>query len=511
MESRPVDKNRDRPEVFFGLISPIGIDLDLVQAELAEALRRVAFKPKLIKLTDFLKEHREWFDLEHKTEFERYEKFIEAGNTFCRQARRRDALAVTGIAQIYRDQPRRPDEIAHGTAYVFRQLKRVEEIETLKEVYGTNIIFVGCYSPKRVRVRNLVSLLLKSERGADVNKLEAQALEIIGIDENQKDVKDGQRFLDAYPHSDFIIDCSDPTSVRASVNRLIECFFGHPFVSPTRDEHGMYLAQTASLRSSDLSRQVGAAIFGANREIIALGCNEVPAFGGGTYWLDHRPDARDFQRGYDSNARIRADMIRDLLARLREEWLSTEYARKSPDRLAVEALRDDDEEQGPLARAMIADVIEYGRMVHAEMNAITDAARFGRATRDGVLFCTTMPCHLCTKLIIASGIKEVQYLQPYYKSLVRELYEDSVAVDEDIPGRVRFRPFVGVTPNGFRTVFEKGRRKDEHDIAQRWNPAEAHAIFTTGYPAYLATEANVVSELEEVNTKIDAERNPLGL
>lgn len=506
-----MDKLAERPEVFFGLIAPIGINLDLVQAELSNSLRRVSYTPKLIKLTDFLRGHPDWFDLAYSSEFQRYEKFIEAGNSFCREARRRDALAVTGIAQIYRDQPDRPDAVAPGTAYVFRQLKRVEEVKTLREVYGSNIVFLGCYSPKRVRVRNLVSLLLKSERGSDANQLEAQALKIIGIDENQKEVSDGQRFLDAYPHSDFIIDCTDPTTIRSSIQRFTECFFNHPFVSPTRDEHGMYLAQTASLRSSDLSRQVGAAIFGANREIVALGCNEVPAFGGGTYWLDHQPDARDFQLGYDSNARIRSDMIRDLLGRLREDWLNVDLAKQPADALASHALQDDDEAQGPLARAMIADVIEYGRMVHAEMNAITDAARFGRATKDGVLFCTTMPCHLCTKLIIAAGIKEVQYLQPYYKSLVRELYEDSVAIDETVPDRVKFKPFVGVTPNGFRAVFEKGRRKDKNDLALRWDPSQAYPIFATGYPSYLNTEANVVAELEEVNDEIETKRNPLGL
>jgi deoxycytidylate deaminase len=271
----------------------------------------------------------------------------------------------------------------------------------------------------------------------------------------------------------------------------------------------MYLAQSASLRSSDLSRQVGAAIFGADREIVSLGCNEVPAFGGGTYWLDHRPDVRDFQLGYDSNARIRADMLRDLLGRLRAEWLNVEHAKMSPDELAKEALRDDGEVQGPLARAMISDVIEYGRIVHAEMNAITDAARHGRSTKNGILYCTVMPCHMCTKLVIASGIKEVQYLQPYYKSLVRELYEDSVAVDEAVPNRVKFKPFVGVTPNGFRTVFEKGKRKDEEDRAIRWDSTQAVPLFTTGYPSYLNTEANVLAHLEGMMGKMEEEGNPL--
>lgn len=354
-----------------------------------------------------------------------------------------------------------------------------------------------------MRVKYLVSILLKTQRGVDINKLEAEALEIIGIDENQKDERDGQRFLDAYPYSDFIVDCTNPASIKSSLTRFKECFFGHPFVSPTRDEHGMYIAQSASLRSSDLSRQVGAAIFGEHKEIVSLGCNEVPAAGGGTYWLDHEPDVRDFQIGYDSNARIRSDMVRELMSRLKDSgWLSADQTKKTPDQLAKDALTDDVLNEGPLAKAMISDVIEYGRMVHAEMNAISDAARFGRKTHGGTLYCTTMPCHLCIKLIVAAGIMNVQYLQPYYKSLVRELYEDSVSIDELISGKVLFQPFRGVTPNGFRMVFEKTKRKDSNDNALKWTSAQAEPIFTTDFPTYLEVEASVLKDLRVIVEQI---------
>lgn len=508
-----VRTTENRPEVFLALIAPIGINLGLVQSELCSSLKQIDYLPNVIKLTSFLEDHPEWFDLDHQTEFERYEKYIQAGNEFCGLTGRRDALVLTGIAQIYRDYASRPDEIPHSTAHIFRQIKRIEEIETLRQIYGNNIVFLGCYSPKRTRIKNLVTLLLQGERGSDLNRLEAHALEIIGIDENQREVPSGQRFLDAYPHSDFIIDCTTPNSVRLSLDRFIKCFFGHPFVSPTRDEHGMYLAQSASLRSTDLSRQVGAAIFGRNREIVSLGCNEVPASGGGTYWLDHELDTRDFQLGYDSNAKIRADMVRDLLVRLRDHgWLSAVHGEMTPEQLSSEALRDEGDAQGPLSRAMISDIIEYGRIVHAEMNAVSDAARFGRDTRDGTLYCTTMPCHLCTKLIVAAGITTVQYLQPYYKSLVRELYEDSVSVDEHLPDHVSFQPFRGVTPNGFRMVFEKGKRKDEEDNAIKWQPTEARPVFSSEYPHYLGPEAIFINrDLQQIIGLMEATsqvRNP---
>lgn len=507
-----VGHSSTKPEVFIALIAPIGSNLDLVQDELCSALKTVAYSPHVVKLTDFIKEHPDWFDLKHDSEFQRYEKFIEAGNKFCSEAGRRDAMVLAGIAQIYRDFPKRPDELAESTAFIFRQIKRVEEVRTLRQTYGRNVIFLGCYSPRRTRVQSLVSLLRKNQRGTDNNKLEADALEIIGIDEHQKEVADGQRFLDVYPMSDFILDCSNPNTVRSSLDRFIKCFFGHPFVSPTRDEHAMYMAQSASLRSTDLSRQVGAAIFGAEKEIVSLGCNEVPASGGGTYWLDHQSDGRDFQLGYDSNAKIRSDMVRDLLIRLKEaKWLDVGHANKTADELSTEALLDHQGGQGPLAKAMISDIIEYGRIVHAEMNALSDAARFGRSTRGGTLFCTVMPCHLCTKLIIAAGISEVQYLQPYYKSLVKELYEDSVSIDEEMSGKVNFKPFRGVTPNGFRIVFEKGKRKDKNDEALRWHPLQSAPIFTSDIPFYLSVETKLNIDLEGILKSVGRLHNPLGV
>src|SRR5690606_19175210 len=85
------------------------------------------------------------------------------------------------------------------------------------------------------------------------------------------------------------------------------------------------------------------------------------------------------------------------------------------------------------SRAM--DAIEYGRMVHAEMNAITDAARVGHAIRGATLYCTTFPCHICAKHIIASGIARVVYLEPYPKSLAQELHEDALEVDGQRTGK----------------------------------------------------------------------------
>lgn len=47
------------------------------------------------------------------------------------------------------------------------------------------------------------------------------------------------------------------------------------------------------------------------------------------------------------------------------------------------------------------------RTIHAEQNAIAQAARFGIALQGATLYCTMLPCYNCAKLIVATGISEV--------------------------------------------------------------------------------------------------------
>lgn len=66
------------------------------------------------------------------------------------------------------------------------------------------------------------------------------------------------------------------------------------------------------------------------------------------------------------------------------------------------------------------------RAVHAEANALINAAYGGAATKGSVLFCTHKPCVQCLKLLINAGIEEVFYLQEYSDKLVDELLEPRV-------------------------------------------------------------------------------------
>ena len=51
--------------------------------------------------------------------------------------------------------------------------------------------------------------------------------------------------------------------------------------------------------------------------------------------------------------------------------------------------------------------------VHAEQNAVTQAARMGINIYGATLYCTHQPCIICTKIIINAGIKRVVYKYGY--------------------------------------------------------------------------------------------------
>lgn len=53
------------------------------------------------------------------------------------------------------------------------------------------------------------------------------------------------------------------------------------------------------------------------------------------------------------------------------------------------------------------------RTIHAEVNAIAQAALLGIATKDTVLYCNTMPCWNCFKTVVSAGIKEIVYRDVY--------------------------------------------------------------------------------------------------
>ncbi|MDK2885759.1 MAG: dCMP deaminase [Thermosipho sp. (in: thermotogales)] len=63
--------------------------------------------------------------------------------------------------------------------------------------------------------------------------------------------------------------------------------------------------------------------------------------------------------------------------------------------------------------------------LHAEQNALMQAARFGISTENSTIYVTHKPCSVCARLIINSGIKRVIYLEDYPDPLTDFLFKVS--------------------------------------------------------------------------------------
>lgn len=269
-----------------------------------------------------------------------------------------------------------------------------------------------------------------------------QAEKLINRDESEE-FECGQHMRDAFYLADgFIdIDAADPSD---QIARIIDLIFGTPYSTPTRDEYAMFLAFAASLRSADLSRQVGAVITSSDNEIIATGANDVPCPKGGLYWAKDGTDWRDFALGYDANAKKRDEITLKIMKKL-------DSSSKAEDELLAEG-------KSKLKDTGVFEITEYGRSVHAEMEALISCARSGVSPRGGTLYCTTFPCHNCAKHIVAAGISKVVFIEPYPKSKATELHPDSIFLaHEEEPAqadsKVKFIPFVGVGPRRFIDLF----------------------------------------------------------
>lgn len=68
---------------------------------------------------------------------------------------------------------------------------------------------------------------------------------------------------------------------------------------------------------------------------------------------------------------------------------------------------------------------ELCRGLHAEQNAIIQAALHGVKIKGAVIYTTHQPCVLCAKMIINAGLKEIVYLEPYPDSLATQLLAEA--------------------------------------------------------------------------------------
>lgn len=478
-------------------MGPTGVDLTKVYESLRSQLKSVNYQAHLVKLSDLIDPYLKGKKVNASSEYDRIRNLMESGTRLREKTDQRDIVARLGIARIKAIRTEKAgtsNKPLPRTAYIVSSFKRPEEVELYRQAYGKAFCLISVYAPRQSRVKDLARRL-RSSVGKSTSTAEEMAVQLVSRDFEEEARKSGQRVGKTFPLADYFVSAESRSKLDENLLRLVRLSFGHPYISPTRDEQGMFYAQASAMRSLDLSRQVGAAITDSDGSVLATGCNEVPKFGGGLYWGEDDFVARDFELGNDSNVKIKSEIVEDVLSRLRQKgWLHHSLKKNSNKDLADTSLFQGD---AFLKNSLIFDVIEFGRAVHAEAASITDAARRGVQIGGAKLFCTTFPCHICARHITASGIKEVVFIEPYEKSRTAELYSDSISIEpQELSGnRANFRAFVGVAPRSFMDFFQMNRNRksskgDVLDIdAISENPRIKRIVLT-----YLMIEDIIVNE-----------------
>jgi cytidine deaminase len=496
------------PELFFGLIAPIGVDTKKAHTLLADSLRKYSYDAEYFKVTKLMKSVKPTgFDLKESPLEDKYDSFIKYANKLREILEFPYALAMMcclAVRNFRRQKKNDPDTYIPKTAYVFDQFKRKEEIDLLRQVYGRLFITISLYSEKKSRFDRLINRIASDHADARLADGHSSiASELMKRDQSEENVPSGQRLEEAYPIADLFLNIDDMEGAEKTLIRFLDALFGSNSVSPTHDEYGMYAAKSAALRSVDLSRQVGAAIFTDGGESVTMGCNEVPKALGGTYWTGDSDDSRDIQKGYDSNERIKKSLLVDFTKRLKAAGLLKDQGKELD---VARFILKETSKGGALRDAQLMDLLEFGRMIHAEMSAICDAARLGKTIKGAVLYTTTFPCHICAKHIIAAGIKRVVYIEPFPKSYAEQLHGDAIIIGKsNDPTKVVFEPFIGIAPYRYRDLFARERRKTDSGDFQQWMEGEARPSMKYTVATYVDNEAAVTKMFtEKVKTKADA-------
>ena len=68
---------------------------------------------------------------------------------------------------------------------------------------------------------------------------------------------------------------------------------------------------------------------------------------------------------------------------------------------------------------------ELCRGLHAEQNAIIQAARYGISTRGAICYTTTSPCIICMKMLIQAGVKKIITIESYPDDLAEIMRKES--------------------------------------------------------------------------------------
>lgn len=503
-------KDSVTPEIIIALCGPIGSPLHETAEQISFSLKKYGYKTYDIRLSDLIRINSKYtsINIDESTNLKKFKSLITVGDKL-REIYGSDILAKLAIAKISAERKKNfgefddiVNESSKGEAskikkqkicHIIDSVKNSSELELLKSIYGKMIFSIGVFSPLEARRENL----------SKINRLSVEDIaELINTDSGEE-FDHGQSVRDTFPKCDYFLrvdsGLAEPGNADAKgqilskLERFFKLIFRSSVISPTEEENAMYAATSAARNSACLSRQVGAAVTSSSGELLSTGWNDVPRNGGGLYGKQSirlkviDPDHRCYTLqnrncSNDAEKRILAEVVIDSLV---QEKIIPVKKREA----AIQTI---------IKNSRLKDLIEFSRAVHAEMHAILGASRVaGERILGGKIFVTTYPCHSCARHIIASGISEVYFIEPYRKSLALKLHSDAMTESViETDEKVKLIQFDGVAPTRFLELFESGSRKSKAGVLELATEGAAMPVDSVSLKAIPKLEQVVIAEVD---------------
>lgn len=459
-------------EYIFAVVGPAGSGTSWVAEALKNLLSGQEFQADIVKASSVIESwaNEQGYKIDSSSKLKRAESLQDLGDQFRLESGDRAAVAI-GLMQ-----PMRALRKQNGQkqAYIIDSLKHPAETALLRQVYQDAFCQIGVVCNEEDRKERL-----RQSKCADSTMQQIE--NFMKRDENAQD-DHGQKVTDTFHLSDFFIDNTQPRflkegntdvpnpewSVVDELGRLVDILTHRTVVRPRPNETGMFHAHGSAMRSACLSRQVGASLMDAAGNVVATGTNEVPRAGGGVYGGGFRWDVKN-EHDYDHRCAVAGGHCRNTDE---QRTIIQEIIDDIPE---LKTIDDGVSLQAKLAKTRVGRLLEFSRAVHAEMDALLSAGRQGTSTVGTRMFVTTFPCHYCARHIVAAGVDEVQFIEPYLKSKALSLHGDAIKTDgagwqppsetvhNSVNGKgnpppfVLFRPFTGVAPRLYKRAFLKDR------------------------------------------------------
>lgn len=489
---------RHTPELVIGLVGPICAGVSKTGAVIEEILHeQYGYAVRTVKVSDIIKENAPLVGLTYSKKPDRgaeVNQLQEIGNKLRAQLglsylaeRCVEDIALERVEKGYLDEAaEQPKALREVT--IIDSIKHPDEVKLLRYVYGDMFWLSATLAPESVREKRLL------ESGVD----EVQIRKLVRRDEDEELLDEGQDYGQKVTDTSYLADLfirndgDNDEGLKKSVERFFEILFNTKVHTPTVHEIGMHKAMSASSCSACMSKQVGAAIFDQKGHLLSVGANDAPKFDGGLYQDEDGPNDHrcyKFKKNECFNDKRKEQLYIDIGNELATEGVLKAGSSPSSIRKA-------------LRRTDIRNLIEYSRAIHAEMEAILSAARTGATGLVGSsLYTTTYPCHNCARHIVAVGVSEVYYIEPYAKSLALDLHDDAISTDQKDKGsKVTFLQFDGVAPRNILKLFRNEVERKKSGKAVNHSKKTAKPVVQQPLDGFTVYEKIVTTRLRTSDT-----------